>query len=157
MLAASSEVLNLLVATVGAAILIAIGTSVVHIIRKRETSISNSAEDNRTVSEFLFDTPADPRTHTPAREGWTTKVDRVLEGILKELLPDGNGGHNLRGQVTRAELNAQQAATDAAKAVVAAETAATAAARAVIAAEAEAEAQTVERERVAERDKKADR
>lgn len=36
--------------------------------------------DNESISGFLFDQPANPRTHTPYRKGWTTVVDERLEG-----------------------------------------------------------------------------
>lgn len=78
------------------------------------------SRDKKDLSGFLFDTPENPRTHVPAKEGWTTKVDRTLqlltagqartEGAVKEILrevkPDGNGELNLRGIVDRAALAA---------------------------------------------------
>lgn len=57
----------------------------------------NQGEDIASVSDFLFDQPENPRTHTPAKKGWTTQVNeqlRVLnEGqdeILKTVKSVGN-------------------------------------------------------------------
>lgn len=38
-------------------------------------------DDIDSVSEFLFDQPANPRTRAPAKKGWTTQVDERLKSL----------------------------------------------------------------------------
>lgn len=38
-------------------------------------------DDIDSVSEFLFDQPANPRTRAPAKKGWTTQVDERLKAL----------------------------------------------------------------------------
>ena len=80
-----------------------------------KTKRRQEEQDQQTLSEFFFDTPRNQRTGTPAKQGWTTKVDATLETltkgqahttklvheVLQELKPDGNGGHNFRGLIER--------------------------------------------------------
>lgn len=117
-LAVSSGLLTLLElagATVLAAIVLAIARAVMESFKKRQDDQRQDEYDQRTITEFFFDTPSDARTKTPAKEGWTTKVDNTLSELkegqariesavhqtLSEVIPDGNGGHNLRGAVDR--------------------------------------------------------
>lgn len=102
-------------ATVLGAFILGAGKAVMGLIRSSQTKKRNEESDQRILTEFFFDTPADPRTRTPGKEGWTTKVDatlvslkagqqqtqNLLNEVLGELRPDGNGGHNLRGVVER--------------------------------------------------------
>jgi hypothetical protein len=148
------EVVKLIIATFGGAVFVGIGTSGVHLLRNRNASIKDTGTDMGTLTSFFFDKPQDKRTRTPASIGWTTKVDlqlanqdetlslhgsqlaeigRKVDKILSEVIPDGNGGHNLRGEVTRASAAASRAAE---------------------AANIEAEAQVAERNRVAQREQK---
>ena len=129
MLAISSGLQTFLIlaaATVIATVIIGFGRAVVGYVKLKQTKAREDEFDQRTLSEFFFDTDRDPRTGTPAKEGWTTKVDRTLQQlaagqatlaaaqaetakavheILYEVKP--NGGGNLRGGVDRIE----QAAT----------------------------------------------
>ena len=119
MFAISSGIENLLIisaAGVLGAIILGIGRAVMKVLQTRQARSRNDDFDQRTLSEFFFDTPRDQRTGAPAKEGWTTKVDRTLEQlaqgqtrqagllneVLREIKPDGNGGHNFRGVVERA-------------------------------------------------------
>lgn len=84
-------------------------------LQSHQTDKRNEDYDQRTLAEFFFDTPRDPRTGTPGKQGWTTTVDntlkvladgqarteRAVNKILGEVQQDGNGGHNLRGVVER--------------------------------------------------------
>lgn len=118
MLAISSGTETLLIyvaaAVIGAAIL-GFARAVMKFIQTRQTAQRQDEWDQRTLSEFFFDKERDPRTGTPAKEGWTTLVNRTLKELvdgqarieravhltLNEVVPDGNGGHNLRGAVDR--------------------------------------------------------
>lgn len=115
-ISAGTETLLIYVAAavIGAAIL-GIGKAVMGLVRTRQLKARNTEFDQRTLTEFFFDIDRDPRTGTPARQGWTTKVDktldiltkgqnqttRMLNEVLREIKPDGNGGHNLRGIMER--------------------------------------------------------
>jgi hypothetical protein len=103
-------------ATVIATLIIGFGRAAVAYVKLRQTKAREDEFDQRTLSEFFFDTERDPRTGTPAKEGWTTKVDRALTDLaagqrrieqavhltLSEVQPDGNGGHNFRGVAEKA-------------------------------------------------------
>lgn len=119
MFAISTGLQNLLIiagASLLCATVLAVGRSGMNLMRKRQTDQRQEAYDQRTLSEFFFDTPRDSRTGTPGKEGWTTKVDRtlgqlgkgqertagLLNEVLREIKPDGNGGNNFRGIVERA-------------------------------------------------------
>lgn len=109
------QVLILAGATIIAAICIAAGRALMKLLQNRQTQARENDFDQRTLAEFFFDTDRDPRTGAPAKEGWTTKVDRTLRELtasqlriekavhltLGEVVKDGNGGHNLRGGVDR--------------------------------------------------------
>ena len=109
---ASSEVYVGVIYTVIAALVIGIARAGVQTQRKRQTT----ARDDASLREYFFDTPANTRTGVPEKKGWTTKVDqtlsdlgdsqkrveRAVHDIRNEVKPDGNGGHNLRGDVRRA-------------------------------------------------------
>lgn len=100
-------------AAVLGAVILGIGRATMNLIRSRQARKRSEETDNKTLTDFFFGTERDPRTRTPAREGWTTKVDRQLEQlrktqhqtsnavqqILYELQP--NGGSNFRGAVER--------------------------------------------------------
>lgn len=101
-------------AVIGAAIL-GFARVVMKFIQGRQTAQRLEDWDQRTLSEYFFDTPRDTRTGAPAKDGWTTVVNRTLKQlvdgqaqttrmineILREIKPDGNGGHNFRGVVER--------------------------------------------------------
>lgn len=42
---------------------------------------NNQSADIESISDFLFDQPANKRTHTPGRKGWATHVDERLESL----------------------------------------------------------------------------
>lgn len=133
-------------------IAVLIGGGVVTLVRKRRSTAKDDIEDMGNLTDFLFDKPSNPRTRTPATTGWTTMVNATLEDhgrrladiggmvqqVLAEVKPDGNGGHNLRGAVVRSAKAADEARE--------------AAERAVQAAQDEAQLQVEERERVARRE-----
>jgi hypothetical protein len=113
-LASTGFVANVLIGvlyTAGAALVIGIVRAAVQTTRKRQTV----ARDNAALTEFFFDTPENPRTRVPAKKGWTTRVDellgqltdgqsrieRAVHDIRSEVKPDGNGGHNMRGELQR--------------------------------------------------------
>jgi hypothetical protein len=115
---ATSETVTVLfsiVGIIGATLVIAIARSAMKLFQSSQTKRRDDVSDQRENREFFFDTPANPRTGTPAKQGWTTKVDLTLQElqqgqirttslvneVLRELKPDGNGGHNLRGLVER--------------------------------------------------------
>ena len=130
-----SQFLILAGAGVIGAIILGIGRSGMKFIQKNQTKKRQGDNSQRILTEFLFDVDPDPVTHTPGRKGWTTLVNEQLSSlehglreVLAEVKPDHNGRHNLRGTVER-----------------------TAEAAGV-----EVVAQTQERERVQERDRKAD-
>lgn len=106
------------------AALIGFGKAVAGLWRSNQSKRRVDEQDQRTLKEFFFGAEKDPRIGTPAKEGWTTKVDRQLAGqtrqleqlrvtqhqtsnavqqILYELTP--NGGSNFRGKVERAMDN----------------------------------------------------
>ena len=117
-----SEFLILAAAGVVGAFVLGIGRAGMGLMRTKQTQARQDEADQRILTEFFFDTPRDPRTGTPAKEGWTTKVDRSLKQLadsqarieravhltLSEVVPDSNGGHNLRGAVDRSEANAEE-------------------------------------------------
>lgn len=131
-------------AVIGAAIL-GFARAVMKFMQTRQTTQRQEEYDQRTLSEFFFDRERDPKTGVPAKEGWTTAVNKALDTltrgqaqttrmineILREIKPDGNGGHNLRGLVERGAKAADLG---------------------VKAAELEVDRQIVERERVQRRD-----
>lgn len=104
-------------AAVLGAIILGVGKAAMNLVRKRQAEHRQDDADQQTLISFLFDTPSDPRTRTPLRKGWTTKVDetllrltqaqeqttRLVREVLAELKPDGNGGHNFRGKVDKIE------------------------------------------------------
>lgn len=108
-------------AAVIGAVILGFGRAVMKFIQNRQTSLRQGEWDQRTLSEFFFDRDRDPRTGTPAKEGWTTTVNKALaqlaasqertnamvNKILYEITP--NGGHNLRGGIDRM---AEAAATE---------------------------------------------
>ena len=71
--------------------------------------------DARNLSKFFFDTPRDPRTGTPAKIGWTTKVDACLKeltdgqarieravlNVIGKMFRTVMAGSNFRGAVDR--------------------------------------------------------
>ena len=98
------QILIGVIAAAAAAVIVAVARAAMATVGKRQ----QGAKDNREMSEFFFDTPANPRTGVPFREGWTTTVNKTLaslhkstQAILAEVKPDGNGGHNLRGQIDK--------------------------------------------------------
>lgn len=119
MFAASDFLGNVLIGvlyTAGAALIIGIVRAAIQTTRKRQMV----ARDNAALTEFFFDTPENPRTRVPSKKGWTTKVDetlgdlaagqtrieRVVHDIRSEVKPDGNGGHNMRGELQRLQRDA---------------------------------------------------
>ncbi len=105
------------------AFVLGIGRAGMGLMRTKQTQARQEEADQRILTEFFFDTPRDPRTGTPAKIGWTTKVDACLKELtdgqarieravhqtLSEVVPDANGGHNLRGAVDRAaQANADE-------------------------------------------------
>jgi hypothetical protein len=160
---ATGDVWSSLLSGLVPALAVLVGTAVVSILVKRRNAAKEGAEDMSTLTTFFFDKPGNPRTHTPGTKGWTTKVDEALvlhgnqlgqiltklDTVVAEVTPDGNGGHNLHGQITRA-------AGASAKAAAKAEEAAEHAAAAATLAEAEAEAQHDERDRVQAREQAID-
>ena len=139
MLALSSslnEFLVLCLAGVGGAIILGIGRAGMKYIQRSQTKKRQGDTSQRILTEFLFDVPPDPVTRTPGRKGWTTLVNEQLSSlehglreVLAEVKPDHNGRHNLRGTVERPAE----------------------------AAGVEVVAQTAERERVQERDRRNDK
>lgn len=124
-LAISSGVQNFLIlagATVIATIVIGFGKAMMGIVRTRQIKGREEENDQRVLSEFLFGSERDPRTGTPAKEGWTDKVDRSLAELtasqsriekavhltLSEVVQDGNGGHNMRGAIDRLDGKDEQ-------------------------------------------------
>ena len=117
--AASGSPPNLLVYYIGGPLFVAfaiwVARSTMKFFEGRQKKQHQQDYDQRTLSEFFFDTPRDPNTGTPAKQGWTTKVDATLETltrgqahttkliheVLGELKPDNNGGHNFRGLMER--------------------------------------------------------
>lgn len=129
-------------------VLFALAEVAARFVRSRDRRIKDDSTDLSDIARFLWGRPKGPRTGMPAETGWTTKTDTTLTAhgellktltkkvtvmgdtvaeILREILPDGNGGHNMRGDITRAA----EAATKASKL-----------------AQAEATAQSLERDRV---------
>ncbi len=108
-----SQFLILAGAGIVGAVILGIGRAGMGLMKTRQTQTRQDEFDQRTLTEFFFDTPRDSRTGAPAKIGWTTKVDgqldrlsksqtetqRVLNEILYEVKP--NGGGNLRGAVDR--------------------------------------------------------
>ena len=109
------QFLILAAAGVVGAFVLGIGRAGMGLMRTKQTQARQEEADQRILTEFFFDTPRDPRTGTPAKIGWTTKVDACLKELtdgqarieravhqtLSEVVPDGNGGHNLRGGIDR--------------------------------------------------------
>jgi hypothetical protein len=49
-----------------------------------------TARNTRSIAADLYDTPADPVTHTPLRKGWTTRTDeRITKLEYPTEVPDG--------------------------------------------------------------------
>lgn len=109
-----SIILYVLIGLITAAIL-GLGRAFMKWTQGKQTKVRQNADTQRLLTEYLFDTPSDPIARTPARIGWTSKVDLALENLqrgqdriekavhltLSEVVPDGNGGHNMRGGIDR--------------------------------------------------------
>lgn len=114
----TGNVLEGIVYTLLAGLVVAIVRAAIQTARKRQVA----ARDDASLREYFFDTEANPRTGVPAKEGWTSKVDktlaflaagqarteagqlrteRVVKEVLAELQHDGNGQDNFRGMVER--------------------------------------------------------
>ena len=72
------EILVYAIAAAAGALLVAIGRAAMNLVKKRQTERRETTEDQQNLAEFLFGIPHDARTGTPAREGWTSRVDRIL-------------------------------------------------------------------------------
>jgi len=77
--------------------------------RGRTDLLKDTASGLKRISHWLFGHEADPTTGLPGTPGWCAEVDQRLADlnqnvgiILREVLPDGNGGHNMRGDIARA-------------------------------------------------------
>lgn len=101
-------------AIISSGAILGIARATMKLIKARQTKEREDTQDLKSVTTFFFGEDANPRTGTPAKTGWTTKVDNTLQTlsdgqlrtehavkkILGEVVP--NGGHNLRGAVERA-------------------------------------------------------
>jgi flagellar biosynthesis/type III secretory pathway M-ring protein FliF/YscJ len=65
------------IAPLGILIVVAIVRAVVQTYNKRMTEQHDAA----SLAEFFFDQDVNPRTHVPARKGWTTVVDETLNQL----------------------------------------------------------------------------
>ena len=75
---AGQEIFTGLAYTVGAGFIFAVARAGMHFYEKRQTATM----DNASLTDFFFDSPPNPRTRTPARKGWTSKVDETLELLV---------------------------------------------------------------------------
>ena len=64
---------------------------IVGIVRAMTTTVDRwrsarraAERDEISVSEFLFGREGNPRTRTPAVEGWTTVMERKLDKVVKD-------------------------------------------------------------------------
>ena len=72
-------------AVLGAAIL-GLARSIAKFFAARRAQQEAATAALTTLSEYLFDTPADPRTRAPAVLGWTTSVNTTLATLSDEIV-----------------------------------------------------------------------
>ena len=117
-----AEIIIYTAAGILAAAILGISRAATKLYQSRQIKQREATQDLKTFSSFLFGEDKNPRTGTPAKEGWTSKVDMSLQiltagqsrtdaaqvriehainQVKTEVVDDNNGDHNLRGIVKR--------------------------------------------------------
>lgn len=83
--AIGGSVVSNLIGGVGVAIVVALAT----VIGRWYKTHQDNTRNTRSLSEFFFDTPANPDTGVPMKKGWTTKIEGRVSTLEKKEPDDG--------------------------------------------------------------------
>lgn len=79
---------SIAVDAIGGLIVVAI-VAIAGAVGKTYKTHQENTRSTRSIATDLYDTPADPVTHTPLRKGWTTRTDERIAKLEAKGDADG--------------------------------------------------------------------